>query len=111
VHSRFDECPGLILTGQRRGDRRAIDLLGKPLSDDVKRAFLVGVKYGYRRAAKETRRDAEQLMDELHEANDEVHTLLAAIRSERPTHASETASAIPRHGAKAKLRSAIPRHR
>jgi hypothetical protein len=28
-------------------------------------------------------------MDELHEANDEVHTLLAAIRSERPTDATE----------------------
>jgi polyhydroxyalkanoate synthesis regulator phasin len=46
---------------------------------NVKRAFLEGVKYGYRLAADETRRDVEDLIDQLRDAHDEVRAELALM--------------------------------
>jgi hypothetical protein len=42
---------------------------------NVERAFLVGVKYNYRLAAEETRRDVEDLMNEMRA---ELHVVRSA---------------------------------
>jgi hypothetical protein len=50
---------------------------------DVQLAFLVGLKCGYQIAAKETRRDVEDLVQELKDANAEIRAELAFIRNAR----------------------------
>jgi hypothetical protein len=59
---------------------------------NVQRAFLEGVKYGYRLAAEETRRDVEDLVQKLKDTNAEVRAELTSVRNERARcHAIESA--------------------
>jgi hypothetical protein len=48
---------------------------------DVQLAFLAGLKCGYQIAAKETRHDVEDLVQELKDANAEIRAELASIRN------------------------------
>jgi hypothetical protein len=50
---------------------------------DAQLGFLVGLNYGYQIAAKETRRDVEDLVQELKDANAEIRAELAFIRNAR----------------------------
>lgn len=76
--------PGDVLavtTGGRAAAQCRIDRTTEPLSmaklTKIQRAFLAGVRYGRRLAGKETRRDVEEAMDELADADEEVRTLRA----------------------------------
>jgi hypothetical protein len=59
---------------------------------NVERAFLVGVKYNYRLAAEETRRDVEDLMNKMRA---ELHAVRSAARRQAADIAS-IPSAVPR---------------
>jgi hypothetical protein len=50
---------------------------------DVQVGILIGLQYGYQIAAKETRRDVEDLVQELKDANAEIRAELALIRNAR----------------------------